>query len=630
MSQIPDRIKRSVNSAILTDPVFLAAIALTLAKLLLITGQKVLAFDSPYDDILFLSRARDLQEFEWMGSYNHMTLIKGIFYPFWIAVVHMAGIPLLISQHILYAFACAVTVISLRQWVQSPKIQICLYAFLLFNPMSFSITATRVIREGIYPSLTLLVVACAIALLSRRHQPSKSIVRWAGGLGISLSAFWLTREEGIWIMPLLILILGVTLILLWREKPIQWPNMAAIGILPFLVLVFSLGAVATMNKLNYGIFSTVELKDSNFLDAYGALSRVKPAKSNPHYPVPKETREKIYDVSAAFAELRPFLEGQVGAAWTYNSCAGLGLCDDIGGGCFVWALREAVVAAGHHKSGTSAMVYYRRLASEINAACEDNRLSCLPPRSTMTPVWHNEYKQPFFDTVPLAVRYLAGFSDFSVQPIASTIPMSLFDLYSTMTRERISPPSTGLLHVEGWAVAPPSSPLSFSVLKENGQKADDTLERSPSPDVYKYFLAKGQDIPGARDARFQIATSCYPGCSLLIESANGISEKLPLDGTVKGRQTASLIVVFDNVNVVPSIIPYSTGVDKAKLYILDKLGKFYQTVMPSLTVLSFAGYCICTFFVLRRRLAFERWIITTSLIAVLAARIILLSIIHIS
>ncbi len=631
-SHITDRIKQFINYGGLTDRVFQASVALTLIKLVLIAGQKLVILPSPHDDEWFLHRASDLLNFKWLGSYNNMTLIKGMFYPLWIAITHTAGIPLLISQHILYIFACAITVTALRPWLQSSKIRLFLYAVLLFNPMIYAVPfTTRVMRDSIYTSLTLLIVACSAAILLRLDRPLSNISRWLTALGLSLSAFWLTREEGLWITPLFFIILGAAMVFLWKRKLLEWSRIGAIGILPFIIPILFIGAVDSMNKLRYGIFSTVELKNSDFLDAYGALSRVKPAYWKPKYPVQKDVRGKIYSASPAFRELKPFLDGQVGAGWTHNSCITAGLCDDIGGGWFVWALRDSVALAGHYTSGSAAMGYYRRLASEINTACERHQLDCIPPRSTMMPVWHNEYNKPFLDAVCQAVSYLSGFTGFSVQSVPSEeTPLPLSDLFSTMTHEVISPPPTGSLNISGWAFSPSSSPLSFYILKENGEKADATVERESSPDVYKHFLTQGLDIQAARKARFHITTSCYHGCSLLIEPGRGIPAKISLDGTVKGLETASLSFYFDKLNVAPTIKHHSTAVDKAKIFILDKIGRLYQTVMPALTVLSLAGYCIWTIFVLIRRLTTERWIIATSLIAAIVSRIILLSIIHVT
>jgi hypothetical protein len=85
-------------------------------------------------------------------------------------------------------------------------------------------------------------------------------------------------------------------------------------ILPFCIWLVAVGVVAGINKSRYGLFSTNELKSHDFLAAYGALTRVNHANWHPYYPVPKETRWRIYMISPAFVELVPFLEGNIGAA----------------------------------------------------------------------------------------------------------------------------------------------------------------------------------------------------------------------------------------------------------------------------------------------------------------------------
>ncbi|HEV2350762.1 MAG TPA: hypothetical protein VG028_13050 [Terriglobia bacterium] len=624
-------IGRGFKTGIQSNRILLTAILGTILKLWLVTGQRLTAVYGPHDDLLFLSHARNLEAFKWLGSYNNLTLSKGMFYPLWIAVVQAVGLPLLMAQHILYVFACAVTARALRPRLQNPIVRLLLYLFLLFNPMSYDVeTTTRLQRDSFYSSLTLLVVACSIALLLRLNRTLRVTAGWSVALGISLSGFWLTREEGPWIAPQLMIILGAALILLWLEKPPKWPKLVVVGGLPLLLLLLSSGVVATINKFKYGVFCTVEFKDSDFLGAYGALTRVKPVQWKPYYLLQKETRERIYTVSPAFAELKPFLEGPVGVAWTFNSCTGAGLCDDIGGGWLAWAFREAVAEAGYYKSAPSAMAYYRRLASEINAACEANRLDCLPPRSTMMPVWHHEYDRIFIHTLIRSAGYLSRLSGFNVQPGPSAIPISDFDLFSDMTRERISPPQTGHLRVAGWAFVQPPSRLSFAIIAKNGQQADFSITRSASPDVYDYFLARGQDIPSAHDARFQITTSCYPDCSLVIDGENGASKKIPLDRTVIGGVSPSLSYYFDSIMYSQDIPLYSTGPDRIKVKMLDKIAKSYQVLMPAITLLSLAAYLVCTVFVLRRRLAPQLWIIATSMLMAIGARLGLLSVIDVT
>jgi hypothetical protein len=190
--------------------------------------------------------------------------------------------------------------------------------------------------------------------------------------------------------------------------------------LPFVVFSASLLTVAAFNSSHYGIFSTVQFKWNSFLDAYGALTRVKHEHWNPKIPVPKEVREKLYKVVPSFAELRSSLEGPSGNARIFDSCQGISICNDIGGGWFLWAFRDAVAEAGYYKSGESSDQYFKRLASEINLVCGNKILDCGPERSTLAPPWHTEYAQPLVTTFIDAVVYLAEFIGANASPREGT------------------------------------------------------------------------------------------------------------------------------------------------------------------------------------------------------------------
>ena len=95
----------------------------------------------------------------------------------------------------------------------------------------------------------------------------------------------------------------------------------------------------------------------------------------------------------------------MGKGWSVHGCKALSVCDDIAGGWFMWALRDAVAAAGHYASGPSAADYYRRLAREINAACADHNLDCEPERASLMPSWRGEYARPLSNTIVRAAIF---------------------------------------------------------------------------------------------------------------------------------------------------------------------------------------------------------------------------------
>src|ERR1019366_3004973 len=140
---------------------------------------------------------------------------------------------------------------------------------------------------------------------------------------------------------------------------------------------------------------TNEQQAPELISAYNSLVRIDVPKAR-YFPVPLAAREIAYRVSAGARELRPSLEGNNGQNWRNNTCSGMPeLCyaHDIGGGWVVWALRDAGANAGYYDSGTHARLFFLRLASELDAACDAGKMKCrrksvsvFPPPMTLADV----------------------------------------------------------------------------------------------------------------------------------------------------------------------------------------------------------------------------------------------------
>ena len=232
---------------------------------------------------------------------------------------------------------------------------------------------------------------------------------WGALLGISAGAFYLTREEEIWVVPGAVLLIGAAAWNSWRggERlrplfvPLVTAAVCAAGIL---------GTVCSLNYRHYGWFGTVELRAREFVSAYGALQRPISSEEIPYVPVARDVRLKLYEVSPSFAELRSCLEGPTGLEWANYSDFLTGRPGEelqIGGGSLVWALRDCVVASGHGNSAREALNFYRSLGVEINRACDDGRINpARTRRDTMMPRWRSGQTKRILETAP---GYIADF-----------------------------------------------------------------------------------------------------------------------------------------------------------------------------------------------------------------------------
>ncbi len=420
-----------------------AAAIVTILKLWLTRGQEVYALGyAAHDDVLFLRLADSLLHGNWLGTYDQLTLAKGPMYSFWIAAMALLHVPLYFAQHLLYAGACALLVQACAPAVKSPAARFAGYALLLWNPMSFEASSMgRVLRQHIYSPEVLVIFAGLIALHCRRDLPARKLAPWAAGLGLAFAAFYLTREEAPWIVPSAALLAGAALGLAWRSSRAAWfAVLRALGLAAGCALL-PLLAVSALNYRAYGWFGTVEFRAREFADAYGALTRVQAGPDLPFVPIPRQAREAAYQVSPAFARLRPYLEGDLGRGWADASTGVTGkpaAALEIGGGWIVWALRDAVAAAGQAHSAGEAMAFYRQVAREVNAACDDGRLRAGPKRSGFTPQWRaglgGELAQVFFEFTD----FTTSFSRFSAFPPPSAGSAEELKLFRDLTHERLS------------------------------------------------------------------------------------------------------------------------------------------------------------------------------------------------
>lgn len=417
----------------------LAMALLTALRLWLASGQLLSArSDSAHDDYLYLTLAQHIAGGRWLGPYTHMTLIKGPFYPLWIAASFVLGIPLQFSQHLLYIGACAVMVAAIRPLIGHPVALTVVYALLIFNPITFAIT--QVLREGISIALALLTVACAIALFVRGDGSLRVLAAWAVGGGAALSALWLTREEGIWILPALVFLLGATVVSLRRRRVGQFWQRLALFLTPFLLCGLSIVAISGINYRAYGVFAVTEVTAPEWLAAYGSLTRVEHDAWHRYFAVPRSVREQIYAVSPAFAELKTAIEGPAGQRWGVFGCRMLpGTCGDISDGWFLWLMRDVVADRGYYSTGPTALAYYRRLANEIDAACATGRLRCGPPRATMAPPWRSEYLALTVASMGQALDQVIRFK--SISPISEPSVGAERHLlpFRMITRDRLAP-----------------------------------------------------------------------------------------------------------------------------------------------------------------------------------------------
>ena len=373
---------------------------LILARLWLVESQfDVLATYTPADDYLFIRLAKNILSGAWLGPYDHYTLVKGPVYPLFIAFSHLTGIPLLLAQQLLFSIFCILVVVIFRPLFKSQWPLVIIFSFLLFMPfMNIYPTNSRVLRLALSMPLVLCVFGLFGSLLIRSRGSILKLFLWSTLLGVSFSLLWFTREEGIWLLPSLILFMLYFLVI---NSGLKWKEFfKRMGCLLWIGVIF-IGFKLTFSALNqhyYGAPVIIELKAQEFQAALGGLMNIDGLGSKRYVPVSLKSQRAALEASPTFSQLTEYFEEE--AKKKRQLLPSL----------YIWKLRDVVAKSGNANSLPEALSFYAAMGRELQQACDRGELTCLDRKPSIRPVWHGQYFSLVPETFWKIFKYAVTFS----------------------------------------------------------------------------------------------------------------------------------------------------------------------------------------------------------------------------
>ena len=632
-----------------SNRILIAGIALVyVCKLILVESLRIVAIPGGIeDDRLFVDLAVSILNGEWLGHYNHMTLSKDPFFPLFLAANFLLGLPLKFTEQLLYLLSGIILLYALSGTIKNRFCLLVLFVIYAFNPAAASVATLRVLREGIYPSLTVLVFAGMIGMALSSEQPTKRLVKWSLLTGIALSAFWLTREEGVWIIPSIFVSIVVSVLQAYRRRaePQFFSRLFVTTLLPWMICALGVGLVASINKVKYDIFTTNEIKSKPFASAYGAFLRVDhsepivvPTGWQARVSVPRSVRNAVAGVSSSFREIQ---FDKVGNVWVEMSCRNAKEpCDDMPGGVFLWALRQAVQKAGYSLDSKIAANYYQKLADEINSACDEKRLKCGPKRSSLVPPLSPEHLQEIPSIFLRGVLMVSTFdgAHTGLYPSAPALPEGL-ELFRNISRGIVSPPAIHekQIRIRGWVFRPDDEAVDVKVLSDS---RNTFVERQAGEDVVRHFKD-----PAARNARFHIDAKYYDECRLVFSikgrtlaeaSLNERPESFRPFATFNERPLSfkiydgkTLFVIDESIEINPNPLMALDTLTDLRIDILNRIAAIYSEYYRYFGIIALIFYSYALFLFIRRKTT-SFFFINSSLLLAIVTRLLLVTVVHVT
>ena len=571
-----------------------------------------------HDDGLFLKLSKNILLGQWLGDYNNLTLAKGAGFPIILAINAILGIPITLFLGMFYAATCYfLTTFFLSQ--KMPRfIAFSMFILILFHPAMFP---TRIIRDNFYSALTLISFFGIAYIIFENKKLKNSHVFFSG---LIFGLFLITREEWVWIIPgvLILIVLGI-----YYQRKENQPLRPVYLKLSLLLLtgLLIVNTISTINFSKYGIFKDVDFKEKEFQNTLKNLNSVKIDQDIAFVPVPKERREILYKISPSFAELREYFE-VTGKGWTEHGCKFYPeSCGEYAGGWFMWALRDAVASKGYYKSAAEAAAFYKKMNQEITSACNDKRIVCKKNLIPFMPninyeQWLN-FPKKFYRAINMAAWNYGYNIPFSPSDNAHG---SLFYFKILLGNPKSTPTydEEKISRISGWFYSPKHTWFFLNCNGTDGKKII-TPKRLKSPDIANSFKD-----PNADYQRFSFSIP-NEDCFISSENKKSITH-LNLKDLSKTNNFS--MKIKDEILYIDNYLAFNKHqIFNYPYSVISSLLVFYEYTIPFISIIGLIFFFILTFSIIfKKHILNPLWILAASLWTLVLSRLILLVLIDIS
>ncbi|MCR4674773.1 MAG: hypothetical protein K5675_07170 [Lachnospiraceae bacterium] len=331
------------------------------------------AFPAQYsDDGIMMSNAINLMQGNYLGEYNSYVLTKGISYSLFLVLTYATMIPYGMMLCIWNIISAVVFLRGISPRIYSKKLFAFLYLVLLYLPIGMDrFIGTRIYRIGIMPYFALLVAGCAIGAYLRRDKGSKALLPWLIFEGLFLAFFYNIREDSIWIMPLVFVILIIEIALVFGglcKKEMNLSKFLKRSLLYLLPILILFGTQQIYKGVNYCVYGIAEVNDragSSYADVLEDLYHIDGEIERVDVWVTQEMLQNAIDVSPTLASIEKEIHENM-AQWAVEK--------QVRGDLVGWALREAVAEAGYYKDAVSTEAFYADVHKELTDAFSNGSL----------------------------------------------------------------------------------------------------------------------------------------------------------------------------------------------------------------------------------------------------------------
>ena len=354
--------------------------------------KQILVFDLPIlsnatmavDDALMVNQATSISKGEWLGSYSLTTLMKGVFFPIFLSLIHLFKLNYLYTITFLYSLSCLYFIYVFSKRIHNKFVLLLIFIGLQFNPVMYCKTILlRVYRNSLLPMQTLILIAGYTNLLFMKKVDNIKVkIPTIIILTIDIVSIWLSREDAIWILPVCIF---MSLVILIKNKKI-WKNLSLL-LIPLIATVLLCQVVRLINYNYYGVYT---LRNEKWYNK--AVKSINSVKTDVKLIRVINTREKMNRI-AEYTILGEVIDEFNAKADGYSKLDNDPSDDEVENGWFKFVLTEAVLENGYYESPKKTNEFYKTLYEDVENAIENGELE----KST---------EKPYGEMIKSTIKYM--------------------------------------------------------------------------------------------------------------------------------------------------------------------------------------------------------------------------------
>jgi hypothetical protein len=338
---------------------------------------------APHDDTLFYDLATNISKFNWLGEFSGVSHIKGPIYPLFMSLSLTTAIPYRVVEAILICYSAYYLIITIKDYINSNILLIITFILLIFYPLQYGTVDFRMLRDMIYPQLTLLVVLSifnCIKYSDYNFTDNKKVNFHIKVFGLSFFSFVYTREETIWILPFFVFILFSSFFIVSNKINLFKSLIKGIFIFLGCYLLLHILTFINVRSIESNIF-----KSSGFQSGYASMHKIKRERKLLE-GLSLNDINTLSSISISFNKLNPYFKSDRYKGWIETACfahKSQGKNIEIDTNCpfempaafLMFALIDALYDLGL-RNPDEYSTFMQKISDEIEIACTDGKIIC--------------------------------------------------------------------------------------------------------------------------------------------------------------------------------------------------------------------------------------------------------------